>query len=259
MTQVFPSTMTLNLYKTKRVAAKQGYDLLKKKSDALTSRFRSMLSEIMKVFLKLFKQIKNEIGNELSEGYFSLTEASWAAGDFKRKISDGIDHANTYVELSEDNVAGIRLPIFKQVKDTNQSSITVLKGGSQIEKSREKWESILSSLIKLASLQSAFVSLDEAIKITNRRVNALDNVVIPEVEETIRFIDTELDELEREDTFRLKKVLSVKHRNEAIEKIESGKRIADQKIKDKENGVNNNEKSNMLSGYDMTNDDDIIF
>lgn len=52
MTQVFPSTMTLNLYKTKRAAAKQGYDLLKKKSDALTSRFRSMLSEIMKVFLK---------------------------------------------------------------------------------------------------------------------------------------------------------------------------------------------------------------
>ena len=72
-------------------------------------------------------------------------------------------------------------------------------------------------IIRLSSLQTSFISLDEAIKVTNRRVNALDNVVIPGVQQTIAYIETELDELEREDIFRLKKVLEVKKKKAAIE------------------------------------------
>lgn len=55
-------------------------------------------------------------------------------------------------------------------------------------------------------LQSSFVALDKAIKVTNRRVNALEKVVQPKIEETISYIIGELDEMEREEFFRLKKV-----------------------------------------------------
>lgn len=48
--------------------------------------------------------------------------------------------------------------------------------------------------------------LDEAIRLTNRRVNALDTVVLPRVRTTIKYIESELDELEREEIFRIKKV-----------------------------------------------------
>ena len=51
-------------------------------------------------------------------------------------------------------------------------------------------------------MQTSFVKLDEAIKITNRRVNALEHVVIPRIENTIAYIISELDELEREEFFR---------------------------------------------------------
>lgn len=61
-------------------------------------------------------------------------------------------------------------------------------------------------LVELASLQTAFVTLDNAIKTTNRRVNALEHVVVPKLENTIAYIKGELDELEREEFFRLKKV-----------------------------------------------------
>ena len=61
-------------------------------------------------------------------------------------------------------------------------------------------------LVELASLQTSFLTLDEAIKTTNRRVNALENVVKPKLENTISYIKGELDELEREEFFRLKKV-----------------------------------------------------
>lgn len=200
----------------------------------------------------------------MAEGYFSLTEASWAAGDYKRKVTDSVDTAKTVVEMTTDNVAGVHLPIFKQkVRDENKkTSITLGKGGKQIENCREKWQFILKSLIKLASLQTSFLALDEAIKITNRRVNALDNVVIPGVEETIRFIDTELDELEREDTFRLKKVLQVKHRNENIEREAAAKRAEDysnERAKHKESSNNQENQKSVLDGYDQSNDDDIIF
>ena len=51
---------------------------------------------------------------------------------------------------------------------------------------------------RLASLQTSFVTLDEALKVTNRRVNALENVTIPKIQGVLDYIARELDELERE-------------------------------------------------------------
>jgi V-type H+-transporting ATPase subunit D len=73
-------------------------------------------------------------------------------------------------------------------------------------------------LIELASLQTAFVILDEVIKITNRRVNAIEFVIIPKIENTINFVLSELDEADREEFFRLKKIQGKK--KERVEKEE---------------------------------------
>lgn len=96
--------------------------------------------------------------------------------------------------------------------------LTLARGGQQIEKCRQVWSNLLQMLIRLSSLQTSFLALDEAIKVTNRRVNALDNVVIPGIIANIHYIESELDELEREDTFRLKKVLQVKKKKEEADK-----------------------------------------
>jgi V-type H+-transporting ATPase subunit D len=64
----------------------------------------------------------------------------------------------------------------------------------------------LKVLITIASLQTQFVTLDLALKVTNRRVNALEFVQIPKILSIISWIDRELDEESREDFFRLKKV-----------------------------------------------------
>jgi V-type H+-transporting ATPase subunit D len=61
--------------------------------------------------------------------------------------------------------------------------------------------------------QTAFTILDEVIRATNRRVNAIEHVVIPRLENTIKYINSELDEMDREEFFRLKKVQGKKKRD----------------------------------------------
>merc|ERR1712176_687974 len=96
-------------------------------------------------------------------------------------------------------------------------------GGKKIVAVREKFTILLDKLIRLASLQTSFVTLDEAMKVTNRRVNALENVTIPKIEHILKYIERELDELEREDFTRLK---LVQEKKEQALKEEAKKKAA---------------------------------
>ena len=74
--------------------------------------------------------------------------------------------------------------------------------------------------MKLAGLQTSFLLLDEAIKVTNRRVNALENVIVPKLDNTVKYILAELDEMDREEFFRLKKVQDKKKRDAELRAAE---------------------------------------
>jgi V-type H+-transporting ATPase subunit D len=69
-------------------------------------------------------------------------------------------------------------------------------------KAREVYAKAIETLVELASLQTAFIILDEVIRATNRRVNAIEHIVIPRLENTIKYITSELDEMDREEFFR---------------------------------------------------------
>ena len=76
------------------------------------------------------------------------------------------------------------------------------RGGQQVIKAREVYAKAIEALVELASLQTAFTILDEVIRATNRRVNAIEHVVIPRLENTIKYVLSELDEMDREEFFR---------------------------------------------------------
>lgn len=92
------------------------------------------------------------------------------------------------------------LPSFEMIVDgANASELTGLgRGGQQVQNSKDTYQKTVQILVELASLQTAFVILDEVIKVTNRRVNAIEHVIIPKIENTIKFIGSELDESDRE-------------------------------------------------------------
>ena len=132
-----------------------------------------------------------------------------------------------------------------------KKSIGLGGGGRQVKACETKFTELLRSLVRLASLQTSFVTLDEALKVTNRRVNALENVTIPRIEDIIAYVKRELDELEREDFTRLKMVKAKKE--EALKEEEGEKKrmgLAPPPPGD---------SADILGGYDVAEDEDVLF
>eukprot|EP00388_Colpodella_angusta_P032703 GDKK01027493.1.p1 GENE.GDKK01027493.1~~GDKK01027493.1.p1 ORF type:complete len:255 (-),score=73.17 GDKK01027493.1:50-790(-) len=208
--QPVPSRMNLQVMKGRHRGAKQGHSLLKKKSDALTAKFRGMLKDIIAT-----KQIVNE---ELRNAHFAFAKASWSAGDsFKSQVVEGVKEPSVRLKVSADNVAGVQLPVFETDDNADvKAPGGSLTGGQAIGIAKEKYTKALKALVRLASLQTAFFTLDEEIKMTNRRVNALDCVVIPRMEKGMDYILKELDEMEREEFFRLKMIQGKKQAAAAL-------------------------------------------
>jgi len=181
---VVPTVTVLAQIKVRLLAATKGHALLKKKADALTVRFRAILKEII--------EAKQTMGESLRDSFFSLIEAKYAAGDkMKHTILDNVSQANVRVTAHTENVAGVKIPKFEQNQTTSTSKMDLTglgAGGQQIQNCRKSFSSTIELLVELANLQTAFRTLDEALKVTNRRVNALENVVKPKLENTISYI-----------------------------------------------------------------------
>merc|ERR1719379_1584142 len=109
----------------------------------------------------------------------------------------------------------------------NMHTVGIEQGGAVVRKTQETTRKTLEILVKLASLQTSFVTLDEEIKMTGRRVNALEYVIIPRIDDTIAYINQEMDEQAREEFFRVKKVVEKKKQRLAREKEEDDAREAE--------------------------------
>ncbi|EGU85167.1 hypothetical protein FOXB_04282 [Fusarium oxysporum f. sp. conglutinans Fo5176] len=191
---VFPTRQSLGIMKAKLKGAETGHSLLKRKSEALTKRI---------------DEAKRKMGRVMQIAAFSLAEVTYAVGgDIGYQVQESAKSARFRVRTKQDNVSGVLLPAFESylTEGNNDFGLTGLgKGGQQVQRCRETYARAVEALVELASLQTAFVILDEVIKVVNRRVNAIEHVIIPRTENTIKYINSELDELDREEFYRLKK------------------------------------------------------
>jgi len=196
--------MTLQQMKTRAKGAKKGYDLLKKKADAIKSYLQKILNKILAV--------KERVAKNIQHAGVLHTKAIYFAGKFNNQVIQGQkSEASFKVQAVEDNVAGVKIPIFTKVSGGSevQGMVGLGSGGAQVSLCGKAYHQVVADLVDLASLKTQLVVLDDAFKVTNRRVNALDYVVLPRIRNTIKYIQDELDELEREEFSRLKKVKDI--------------------------------------------------
>jgi V-type H+-transporting ATPase subunit D len=156
--------------KSKLKGAQVGHDLLKRKSEALTKRFRDITKRI--------DEAKRKMGRVMQIAAFSLAEVTYAVGNntIGYQITESVRQAKFRVRTKQENVSGVFLPQFEsfQMEGGSDFQMTGLgKGGQQVAKCRETYTRAVETLVELASLQTAFVILDEVIKVVNRRVNAM--------------------------------------------------------------------------------------
>jgi V-type H+-transporting ATPase subunit D len=178
-------------------------------------------------------EAKRKMGRVMQIAAFSLAEVTYAVGgsNITYQIQESVKSARFRLRTKQENVSGVFLPQFESLTTNDAKDdfqLTGLgKGGQQVQRCRETYRRAVETLVELASLQTAFVTLDEVIKVVNRRVNAIEHVIIPRTENTIKCeisrntiesqlgqintnnradINSELDEMDREEFFRLKKV-----------------------------------------------------
>lgn len=198
---IFPTRMNLTVTKARLKSAEKGYSLLKRKSEALQVKHREIMQKLDKEQGNLRSMINN--------AYYLLAKAEFLGSNIKIFLYE-CSKSSMLIESSMEQVSGVFLPIYSLKQENNNPLLFLDKSGSAYLSARNTFKLLVQRLIELASLKNSFVILEKVLKNTNRRVNALDFMLIPRINNTIDYINAELDEQDREEFFRLKKVQKVK-------------------------------------------------
>lgn len=201
--KVNPTRMELRRLKLRLQTAVRGHKLLKDKSDEMIRRFVE--------YAKQNKELRQDIEVELASALQSFVLAKAISDESVIQEAVAMPGAKLKLELTSDNVMSVLVPkiqiIEQDVKDKYPyafSSVT-----AELDSSIGVLSTLLHKLIKLAEIEKTCNMLAIEIEKNRRRVNALEYVMIPQTQETIRFITMKLDENERSNIVRLMKVKEI--------------------------------------------------
>lgn len=192
--KVFPTKANLMNAKKSLELAKLGYDLMDRK--------RNILIREMMLLIDKAGEVQQKIDSTYSQAYASLQRANITLGMCEEfsgatPIDDGL-------KIDYRSVMGVELPTV-QLED---SKLDLRYGwsdtNSQLDEAYLRFDEVKKLTARLAEVESSVYKLANAIKKTQKRANALSNIIIPQFQETIKYITEALEEKEREDFSRLK-------------------------------------------------------
>ena len=200
--QINPTRMELTRVKRKLVTARRGHKLLKDKRDELMRQFL----ELVKLNMSL--RLEAEAGLKRCSQGFALARAMMRDGEINTALLAPSQEAA--IEVSEKNIMSVRVPQFeiklKSADAGNIYSYGLSFTSEDLDAAVTSLADILPQLLQLAQVEKSCQLMAAEIEKTRRRVNALEYVMIPEMEETIKYISMKLDENERSNQARLMKV-----------------------------------------------------
>ena len=197
---VNPTRMELRRLKTRLKTATRGHKLLKDKSDEMIRQFM--------LYVRENKRLREEVEGELQASLKSFMLARAVSSD--AVIEEAVLMPSTHVGLntSSKNVMSVDVPVFDIVEGevTDLYPYSFASVSSELDSSISSLTTLLPKLLKLAEVEKTCNMLADEIEKNRRRVNALEYVMIPQLEETIKYITMKLDENERGNITRLMKV-----------------------------------------------------
>lgn len=200
--QVFPTKGNLIATKKTLALSTMGYDLMDKKRNILIREMMSLVDQAQK--------LRNEVDRIFDEAYQALRSANITLGRID-EIAESVPIDNG-ITIGFRSVMGVDIPIVKYEAQPLQLSYGMYESNSQLDYAFLCFQRVKEITITLAEIENAAAGLSDAIVKTQRRANALKNVVIPNLESTVKFISDSLEEKEREEFSRLKVIKAQKNR-----------------------------------------------
>ena len=200
---VNPTRMELRRLKTRLKTAVRGHKLLKDKSDETIRRFMEYIKENK----RLREEVEGELGDALK--LFMLAGAVTASQVIEEAVA--MPAKSVKLTFGENNIMSVVVPTITVTPEENTNLYPYSFSGvsAELDGSIANLSNLLEKLVKLAEVEKTCNMLADEIEKNRRRVNALEYVMIPQLEETIKYITMKLDENERSATVRLMKVKSM--------------------------------------------------
>jgi len=196
-----PTRSELLEIKRKIKLSQAGYKILKMKRDGLILEFFKILEEA--------KEIRQRVNRDHETAMTKIAVAKAADGAIAVKSAAFALKVHPEIQLRSKNVMGLVVP---EIEATSLRATSDARGygvigtSTYIDEAAKAFEDLTETVIKAAEIETTMKRLLDEIEKTKRRVNALEYKVIPELKESAAFIQLRLEEMERENIFRLKRI-----------------------------------------------------
>lgn len=203
--KVNPTRIALLGLKKELKVAKKGHKLLKDKRDGLVKKFMAVIYEA--------KSTRESVEARLGSAFDSYSRASAMTAATTLDGAFLTPGAKVDIDVKVNSVMSVKIPEFNIEKSGNPFSYGLMETTGDLDNAIVKFDEVIVDILRLAELEKTAESLAEEIEKTRRRVSALENVRIPNLEDTIKFITMQLDERNRDavvSTMRVKAMILAK-------------------------------------------------
>ena len=199
MEKFSPTRINLLFLHAQLEKLKNGAKLLRSKREALMKDFFKCVEECV--------TLRSQLNSQLKDAIYELYLAKAFLGDAVKSTAYA-SKRDISLDIKVKNVWGVNVPEVEQkafVRDMDARDISPIGEGSLIIETAQSFEKVVDAVVTIASSEIRLKRVGEEIKVDTRRINALEEILTPSMQNGIKTIERVLEEREREDIYRLKR------------------------------------------------------
>ena len=213
---VKPTRKNLMAIEDRIELSERGHDTLEQKRDGLIMEFMDILDQA--------KDVRSQLDADYGAAQRKINMARAMEGDVAVRGAAAALKEHPEITTQSKNIMGVVVPQIESTKvrkNLEERGYGLLGSSARIDETADAYEQLLETIILAAEVETAMKKMLEEIETTKRRVNALEFKLLPELYDNKEYIEQKLEEQEREEIFRLKKIKAKKEEEEAEEKAEA--------------------------------------
>jgi V/A-type H+-transporting ATPase subunit D len=212
---VKPTRKNLMMIEDRIELSERGHNTLEKKRDGLIMEFMDILDQA--------QDVRSDLDSDYERAQRNINMARAMEGDVAVRGAAAALKEHPEITTQSKNIMGVVVPQIESTKvrkTLDQRGYGLVGTSARIDEAADAYEELLETIILAAEVETAMKKMLDEIEKTKRRVNALEFKLLPELRDAQEYIEQKLEEQEREEIFRMKKIKAKKEAEEAELKLE---------------------------------------